>query len=69
MNIEYFDFDKVHHLGESATRPMEPLATRPGVLLRPRRAPTGELRHAGSSLLRCRAYPDSPPTTHSGLSN
>jgi hypothetical protein len=59
MNIEYFDFDKVHHLGERATRPIEPLATRPGVLL----------RLAGSSLLRCRAYPDSPPTAHSGVSN
>ena len=59
MNIEYFDFDKVHHLGESATRPIEPLATRPGVLL----------RLAGSSLLRCLAYLDSPPTAHSGVSN
>jgi len=59
MNIEYFDFDKVHHLGESATRPIEPLATRPGVLL----------RLAGSSLRRCRAYPDSPPAAHSGVSN
>ena len=59
MNIEYFDFDKVHHLGESATRPIEPLATRPGVLL----------RLAGSSLRRCRAYPDTLPTVHSGVSN
>jgi hypothetical protein len=68
MNIEYFDFDKVHHLGENATRRSEggggrprsePLATRPGVLL----------RLAGSSLRRCRAYPDSPPAAHSGVSN
>ena len=59
MNIEFFGFDEVHHLGESATRLIEPLAPRPGVLL----------RLAGSSLLRCRAYPDSPPTAHSGVSN
>jgi hypothetical protein len=59
MKIEFFGFDKVHHLGESATRPIEPLATCPGVLR----------RLAGSSLRRCRAYPDTLPATHSGVSN
>nr|MDP2190568.1 hypothetical protein [Rhodoferax sp.] len=59
MNINFFSFNTVHHLGESATRPIEPLATRPGSLL----------RLAGSSLLRCRAYPATPPAAHSGESN
>ncbi|MBP9061048.1 MAG: hypothetical protein KBF98_12130 [Rhodoferax sp.] len=59
MNIEFLGFDKAHHWGESATRLIEPLATRPGVLL----------RLAGSSLRRCRAYPDTLPTVHSGVSN
>jgi len=59
MNIDYFSFDTVHLLGDSATHPIEPLATRPGSLL----------RLAGMSLQRCRAYPDTPPAAHSGASN
>ena len=33
MNIDFFGFDGVHLLGDSATHPMEPLATRLGSLL------------------------------------
>ncbi|MBA3057718.1 MAG: hypothetical protein KJ614_17305 [Gammaproteobacteria bacterium] len=59
MNIDFSSFDAVHLLGESATHPIELLATRPGVLL----------RLAGMSLQRCRAYPATPPAAHSGASN
>jgi len=59
MSIDFFSLTAVHHWGESATHPIEPPATRPGALL----------RLAGSSLQRCRAYPATPPVTHSGTSN
>ena len=48
-----------HPAADSATDPIEPLATRPGSLL----------HLAGMSLRRCRAYPDTPPTAHLGASN
>ena len=48
MNIDYFRFDGIHLLGDSATHPIEPLATRLGALL----------LLAGSSPRRRRAYPD-----------
>ncbi|MBA3059802.1 MAG: hypothetical protein KJ614_14595 [Gammaproteobacteria bacterium] len=59
MAIDFFSFDAPRLLGESATHPIEPLAARPGVLL----------RLAGMSLQRCRAYPVTPPAAHSGASN
>jgi len=59
MSINFFSFEADHHGGESATRPIEPLATHPGWLL----------RLAGSSLQRCRAYPATPPAAHSDASN
>jgi len=59
MNINFSGFDTVHRMGGNATRPIEPLATRPGALL----------RLAGISLQRCRAYPATPPAAHSGVSN
>ncbi|MBK9440638.1 MAG: hypothetical protein IPN53_04675 [Comamonadaceae bacterium] len=59
MNIDFFSFDVVHPLGDSATHPIEPLATRLGSLL----------LLAGRSPLRRRAYPDAPPAAHSGASN
>jgi hypothetical protein len=59
MNIHFYSVDQTHLLVGSATYPIEPLATRPGALL----------RLAGSSLLRCRAYPNAPPAAHSGSSN
>jgi len=59
MKIDICDFDEIHPLGESATHPIELLATRLGVLL----------LLAGSSLRRRRAYPDAPPVAHSGAFN
>ena len=46
-------------MGESATHPIELLATRLGVLF----------LLAGSSLRRRLAYPDAPPAAHSGAFN
>jgi len=46
-------------VGDSATHPIEPPATRPGVLL----------LLAGSSLRRRHVYPDTPPAAHSGAFN
>ncbi|MCF8211936.1 MAG: hypothetical protein K9K38_21400 [Rhodoferax sp.] len=57
--IDYFCFDAIHPLGESATHPIEPLATPLGSLL----------LLAGSSPLRRRAYPEAPSAAHSGASN
>ncbi len=59
MNTDYLGYDRVHLLGDSATHPIEPPRPRLAALL----------RLAGSSLLRCRAYPDAPATAHSGASN
>ncbi|MCF8207992.1 MAG: hypothetical protein K9K38_01080 [Rhodoferax sp.] len=55
MNTRFFGFEGHHHLGDSATHPIAPLATRlgPKTLL------------AGSSQQRPRAYPDAPPAAHS----
>ena len=59
MNIDICYFDGVHLLGEGATHPIEPLATRLGVLL----------LLEGSSIQRRRAYPYAPPAAHSGVFN
>ena len=59
MNIDICYFDGVHLFGESATHPIELLATRLGVLL----------LLEGSSIQRRRAYPDAPPAAHSGAFN
>ncbi len=59
MNTNFLSHDRIHLLGDSATHPIEPPQPRLGLLL----------RLAGSSLLRCRAYPDAPATAHSGTSN
>ena len=59
MNIDICYFDGVHLLGESATHPIELLATRLGVLL----------LLAGSSLRRRSYYPDAPPAAHPGAFN
>ena len=59
MKIDICYFDGVYPLGESATHPIELLATRLGVLL----------LLAGSSLRRRRAYPDASPAAHSGAFN
>jgi len=59
MSIYFFSFDVAHPLGDSATHPIEPLATRLGALL----------LLAGRSPRRRRAYPDAPPAAHSGASN
>ncbi|NCN71837.1 MAG: hypothetical protein GW928_08325 [Rhodoferax sp.] len=59
MNIDYFCVDQTHLWGNSATHPIELLATHLGVLL----------LLAGSSLRRRRAYPDTQPTAQSGASN
>ena len=59
MNIDICYFDGVHLLGESATYPIELLATRLGVLL----------LLEGRSIPRRRAYPDAPPAAHSGAFN
>jgi hypothetical protein len=50
---------KIDILGESATHPIELLATRLGVLL----------LLEGSSLLRRRAYQNAPPAAHFGAFN
>ena len=57
IDITYFVGD--HPLGESATHPIELLATRLGVLL----------LLEGKSIPRRRAYPDAPPAAHSGAFN
>ena len=59
MHIDICYFDGVHPVGESATHPIELLATRLGVLI----------LLAGSSLRRRRAYLDAPPVAHSGAFN
>jgi len=59
MSIYFFSFDGVRPLGDSATHPIEPPATRLGALL----------LLAGRSPLRRLAYPDVPPAAHSGASN
>ena len=59
MKIDICDFNGVHPLGDSATYPIELLATRLGVLF----------LLAGSSLPRRHAYPDAPPAAHSGAFN
>ena len=59
MNIDICYFDGVHPLGESATHPIELLATCLGVLL----------LLEGRSIPRRRAYPDAPPAAHSGAFN
>jgi len=56
MNIDIYYFDGVHPFGESATHPIELLATRLGVLL----------LLEGRSLRRRRAYPDASPVAQSG---
>ena len=50
MYIDFFAHEGVHLLGESATRPTEPPWGALGALL----------RLAGSSPLRCRAFPAHP---------
>ena len=50
MNIDFFAHERVHLLGDGATRPTEPSWGALGALL----------RLAGSSPLRCRAYPAHP---------
>ena len=59
MNVYIYYFDGVHPLGESATHPIELLATRLGMLL----------LLEGRSIPRRRAYPDAPPAAHSGAFN
>ena len=59
MDIDICDFDGEHLLGESATHPIEQLATRLGVLL----------LLEGSSIQRRSYYPDAPPAAHSGAFN
>ena len=59
MKTDYFSIFGIDQLGDSATHPIEPLATRLGALL----------LLAGSSLRRRRAYPVTPPAAHSGASN
>jgi len=57
MNVNIYYFDGVHPFGESATHPIELLATRLGVLL----------LLEGRSLRRRRAA--APPAAHSGAFN
>ena len=59
MYIDICCFDGDHLLGESATHPIELLATRLGVLL----------LLEGISISRRRAYPYAPPAAHSGAFN
>jgi len=59
MDTDFHGHGALHLLDDSATHPIEPARPRLGALL----------RLAGSSLLRCRAYPDAPATAHSGASN
>ena len=54
MNIDFFVHESVHLLGDSATRPTEPLNMSSSGAL------AALLRLAGSSPLRCRAYPAHP---------
>ena len=56
MNIEFFVHERIHLLGDSATRPTDPSWGALGALL----------RLAGSSPPRCRAF---PMTAHSDVSN
>ncbi|NCN71786.1 MAG: hypothetical protein GW928_03870 [Rhodoferax sp.] len=59
MIIDPFSIGSVHHLGDNATHPIEPLAT-----------PLGSLfLLAGSSPPRRLAYPAAPPVAHSCASN
>jgi len=57
--IEFFTFDHVHLLGESATHPMALRLPRHSALF----------RLAGSSPLRCHAFSGTPITAPSGASN
>ncbi|WP_299146719.1 hypothetical protein [uncultured Comamonas sp.] len=59
MNAEFFGFDRVHRLSESATHPSAPLLPRHAALL----------LLAGNSLRRRRALPGTPPTALAGASN
>jgi len=59
MNIAFSSSDKIQHSCESATHPIEPLATCQGSLL----------LLADISLRRRLAYPATPPAAHSGVSN
>ena len=59
MDIDFFRFDHVHVMGNSAMHPIAPRLTRHAALL----------RLVGRSPLRCRALPGTPITAHSGASN
>jgi hypothetical protein len=59
MNIDFSDFDDLHHFGERATHPSRP----------PSGALAALLLLAGTSLPRRRALPARPMTTCSGASN
>ena len=59
MHIDFFRFDHVHLMGDSAMHPIGSRLTRHAALL----------RLVGRSLLRCRALPGTPITAHSGASN
>ena len=59
MDIEFFRFDHVYLIGDSAMRPIAPRLTRQAALL----------RLVGTSPLRCRALPDTPITAPSGAFN
>ena len=59
MDVDICYFDGVHFLGESATHPIELLATCLGVLL----------LLEGSNIPRRSYYPDAPPAAHSGAFN
>ena len=59
MCIDFFRFDHVHLIGDSAMHPIAPCLTRHAVLL----------RLVGASPLRCLALPGAPITAHSGASN
>jgi hypothetical protein len=59
MNTKVLDFDRAHHLGESAMRPPAPRSTRHAALL----------VLAGSSPLRPRALPGTPITALADASN
>ncbi|HEX5738317.1 MAG TPA: hypothetical protein VFY22_07390 [Hydrogenophaga sp.] len=59
MNTENLGHEGAHHMGESATDPIEPPASALAALL----------LLAGSSPLRRHALPAPPLTAHSGLSN
>jgi len=59
MPIDFFLFDRVHLLGDSALRPIAPCSPHHAALL----------RLVGSSPLRCHALPGTPITAHSDASN